>query len=55
MKHDCSNCFYGGPGDPFECWDCWNGSRWVDICGASAEIKEDNNEMERQTASDGSD
>lgn len=56
MKHDCSNCFYGGPGDPFECWDCWNYSHWIDICAYSKNEKGmDDNEVARKTEQDGDD
>lgn len=56
MEQNCSNCYHAGPGDTFECLDCWNFSNWIDICAYSRDKKEVyDNEMARKAEQDGDD
>lgn len=56
MERNCSNCYHAGPGDAFECFDCWEYSNWIDICAYSKEKKGVcKDEMAREAEQDGDD
>ena len=56
MERNCSNCYHAGPGDVFECFDCWDYSNWIDICAYSKEKKGVcKDEMARKAEQDGDD